>query len=31
MGLEVNSEKIKCMFTSRQQNIEQNQNIVIEN
>ena len=31
IGLEVNSEKIKYMITSRQQNIVQNQNIVIEN
>ena len=30
-GLEVNSDKTKYMITSRQQNIVQNQNIVIEN
>ena len=30
-GLEVNSKKTKYMSTSRQQNIVQNQNIVIEN
>ena len=31
IDLEVNSEKAKYMITSRQQNIVQNQNIVIEN
>ena len=31
IGLEVNSDKTKYMITSRQQNIVQNQNIVIEN
>ena len=31
IGLEVNSDKTKSMITSRQQNIVQNQNIVIEN
>ena len=31
IGLELNSEKTKYMITSRQQNIEQNQNIVFEN
>ena len=31
IGLEVNSDKTKCMFTSRQQNIVQNQNIATEN
>ena len=31
IGLEVNSDKTKYMVTSRQQNIVQNQNIVIEN
>ena len=31
IGLEVNSDKTKYMITSRQQNIIQNQNIVIEN
>ena len=30
-GLEVNSEKTKCMITSRHKNILQTQNIVIEN
>ena len=30
-GLEVNSGKTKYIITSRQQNIVQNQNIVIEN
>ena len=31
IGLEVNYDKTKYMITSRQQNIVQNQNIVIEN
>ena len=31
VGLELNSEKTKYMITSRQQNIVQNQNIMIEN
>ena len=31
IGLQVNSDKTKYMITSRQQNIVQNQNIVIEN
>ena len=31
IGIEVNSEKTKYMITSRQRNIIQNQNIVIEN
>ena len=31
IGLEVNSDKTKYMITSRQHNIVQNQNIVIEN
>ena len=31
IGLEVNSDKTKYMITSRQQNMIQNQNIVIEN
>ena len=31
IGLEVNSNKTKYMITSRQQNIVQNQNVVIEN
>ena len=31
IGLEVNSDMTKYMITSRQQNIVQNQNIVIEN
>ena len=31
IGLEVNSDKNKYMITSRQQNIVQNENIVIEN
>ena len=31
IGLEVNSDKTKCMITSRQQTIVQNQNIVTEN
>ena len=31
IGLDVNSEKTKYMITSRQQNVIQNQNIVIEN
>ena len=31
ISLEVNSDKTKYMITSRQQNIVQNQNIVIEN
>ena len=31
IGLEANSDKTKYMITSRQQNIAQNQNIVIEN
>ena len=31
IGLEVNSDKTKYMITSRQQNIVQTQNIVIEN
>ena len=31
IGLEVNSDKTKYMITSRQQNIVQNQNLVIEN
>ena len=31
IGLEVNSDKTKYMITSRQQNIVNNQNIVIEN
>ena len=31
IGLEENSEKTKYMITSRQQNIVQNRNIVIEN
>ena len=30
IGLEMNSDKTKYMITSRQQNIVQNQNIVIE-
>ena len=31
IGLEVNSDKTKYMITSRQQNMVQNQNIVLEN
>ena len=31
IGLEVNSQKTRYMITTRQQNIVQNQNIVIEN